>query len=778
MNEPVYTSAAGQAAAGTRPVLNMELAELSVEGMTCASCVNRVERALGKVEGVVEASVNLATERATVRYQPGLTQETLEAAVRKAGYEVRQVSAAQKRDEVEREARAAELQSLRRDLLVAVIFTVPLFIIDMGSMLIPALHAWLESWLPMQTKAYVLFALASVVQFGPGRRFYRHGVPALLRGAPDMNSLVVLGTSAAYGYSVVATFFPHWLPAGTAHLYFEASAVIITLILLGRWFEARAKGRTGEAIRSLMALQPPTARVIRDGAEVELDVAQVRPGDVVVVRPGERLPVDGVVVEGSSFVDESMISGEPMPVAKEQGAEVVGGTVNTTGTFRFSASKVGSDTVLAQIISMVEAAQGAKLPIQALVDKVVAWFVPAVMAVATLTFVVWLVFGPEPALSFALVNMVAVLIIACPCAMGLATPTSIMVGTGKAAEMGVLFRNGVALQSVGSADVVVLDKTGTLTEGRPELTDVLLDPQARLDERTVLSLVAGVESTSEHPVAGAIVRGAVQRGASAAPTSGFEAVPGYGVTAVADGYRVYVGAERYMTKVGAGTGALSAEAEKLAAKGRTPMYVALAPVGEDAAMPTVQALLAVADPIKASTPAAVEALKQLGLRVVMLTGDARLTAEAIGAQLGIDEVVAEVLPGDKAATVAAMQERGSKVAFVGDGINDAPALAQADVGLAIGTGTDVAIESADVVLMSGDLTGVPNAITLSRATLANIKQNLVWAFLYNTIGIPIAAGLLYLFGGPLMNPMLGGLAMSLSSVSVVTNALSLRRKKL
>src|SRR5690606_16747676 len=484
--------------------------------------------------------------------------------------------------------------------------------------------------------------------------------------------------------------------------------------------EARAKGRTGEAIRALMALQPPTARVVRNAAEVEVKVEEVRRGDILVVRPGERLPVDGVVVEGSSFVDESMITGEPMPVAKAAGAEVVGGTINTTGTFRFQAAKVGADTVLSQIVAMVQAAQGAKLPIQALVDKVVAWFVPAVMAVAALTFLAWLLFGPDPALTFALVNTVAVLIIACPCAMGLATPTSIMVGTGKAAELGVLFRNGVALQAVGAADVVVLDKTGTLTEGRPELTDVRLAPAAGLSERELLSLVAGVEAGSEHPVAGAVLRGAAARGASPAPVTGFEALPGYGVAGTVDGRRVHVGAARYMERLGAPLDALGAEVDALTGAGKTPLFVALAPDG--AAAPRVVALLAVADPIKPTTPAAIEALHALGLRVAMLTGDTRRTAEAIARQLGIDEVVAEVLPGDKAAEVARLQQAGDRVAFVGDGINDAPALAQADVGVAIGTGTDVAIESADVVLMSGDLRGVPNAITLSRATLRNIKQ--------------------------------------------------------
>ena len=752
------------------PVLD---AQLSVEGMTCASCVARVERALGKLDGVVEANVNLATERATVRYRPGLAPELLEEAVRKAGYEVRRVYDERRLEDAEREARQAALSRLERDLIVAAAFTLPLFLMEMGAMLVPPLHDRLATWLPMTTRAYVMFALASVVQLGPGLRFYRLGVPALLRGAPDMNSLVVLGTTAAYGYSVVATFAPHWLPAGTAHVYYEASAVIVTLILLGRWFEARAKGRTGEAIRALMALQPPTARVVRNAAEVEVKVEEVRRGDILVVRPGERLPVDGVVVEGSSFVDESMITGEPMPVAKAAGAEVVGGTINTTGTFRFQAAKVGADTVLSQIVAMVQAAQGAKLPIQALVDKVVAWFVPAVMAVAALTFLAWLLFGPDPALTFALVNTVAVLIIACPCAMGLATPTSIMVGTGKAAELGVLFRNGVALQAVGAADVVVLDKTGTLTEGRPELTDVRLAPAAGLSERELLSLVAGVEAGSEHPVAGAVLRGAAARGASPAPVTGFEALPGYGVAGTVDGRRVHVGAARYMERLGAPLDALGAEVDALTGAGKTPLFVALAPDG--AAAPRVVALLAVADPIKPTTPAAIEALHALGLRVAMLTGDTRRTAEAIARQLGIDEVVAEVLPGDKAAEVARLQQAGDRVAFVGDGINDAPALAQADVGVAIGTGTDVAIESADVVLMSGDLRGVPNAITLSRATLRNIKQNLFWAFAYNVLLIPVAAGVLYPAFGVLLSPMIAAAAMGLSSVFVVSNALRLKR---
>ncbi len=769
-------------------------AELSVEGMTCASCVARVERALNKLDGVVETSVNLATERATVRFRPGVPLGRLEEAVRNAGYEVRQVADGQQREQVEREARDHATLALKRDLLIAAIFTLPLFIADMGAMLVPPFGAWLEQAVPFQTQALIMFALASVVQFGPGRRFYRYGVPALLKGAPDMNSLVVLGTSAAYGYSLVATFWPSLLPAGTAHLYYEASAVIITLILLGRYFEARAKGRTGDAIRSLMALQPPTARVLRGSAEVEVDVAELRRGDLIVVRPGERLPVDGVVVEGSSYVDESMISGEPMPLAKAPGATVVGGTMNTTGSFRFQASKVGADTVLAQIIAMVEAAQGGKLPIQALVDKVVSYFVPGVMLAAALTFVIWLWAGPEPALTFALVNMVAVLIIACPCAMGLATPTSIMVGTGRAAELGVLFRDGAALQGVGAADVVAVDKTGTLTEGRPQLTDLHLftsgEQTAPADQRAggvqrsedeLLALIAAAEAGSEHPVAGAIVRAATERGLALPPSREFEAVPGYGVNAIVQTVEtvatvgevtVFVGAERYFELLDVDLGDLTTIGAELAALGKTPMYAGVREHAGGAIQPA--AVMAVSDPIKASSPAAIAELHRLGLRVVMITGDDRRTAEAIAAQLGIDEVQAEVLPGDKAAAVSALQEAGQRVAFVGDGINDAPALAQADVGLAIGTGTDVAIESADVVLMSGDLGGVPNAVALSRATLNNIKQNLFWAFAYNVVLIPVAAGVLYPAFGLLLSPMIAAGAMGLSSVFVVSNALRLK----
>jgi Cu+-exporting ATPase len=615
-----------------------------------------------------------------------------------------------------------------------------------------------QSWI-------IQFVLASLVLFGPGLRFFRKGVPALLRGAPDMNSLVVLGTAAAWGYSVVATFLPGALPAGTANVYYEAAAVITTLILLGRYLEARAKGRTSEAIRRLVGLQPKTARVVRDGRTLDLPLAEVLAGDIVLVRPGEKVPVDGEVVEGSSFVDEAMITGEPVPVAKGVGAEVVGGTINKTGSFSFRATRVGGETVLARIIRMVEQAQGAKLPIQALVDRVTAWFVPAVMAVSAATFLVWLALGPGPALAFALVNAVAVLIIACPCAMGLATPTSIMVGTGRAAEFGVLFRKGDALQTLRDAGVIALDKTGTLTQGRPELTD--FDTLDGCDRDEVRRLVASVEARSEHPIAEAIVAAASARGLALPSAETFEAMPGHGVAASVGGRHVAIGADRYMRTLGHDPSAFAAAARRLGEDGKSPLYAAI-----DGRL---AAIIAVSDPVKPSTPEAIRALHRLGLKVAMVTGDNRGTAEAIARRLGIDEVVAEVLPEGKVEAVKRLGTGGRRVAFVGDGINDAPALAAADVGIAIGTGTDIAIESADLVLMSGDLRGVANAIALSQATIRNIKQNLFWAFAYNAALIPVAAGALYPAQGWLLSPILAAGAMALSSVFVLANALRLRR---
>lgn len=750
-------------AAGYAP--RTETFVLNVDGMTCASCVGRVERVLRATPGVLEASVNLAAGSATVRVAEGATSPaSLAAAIGKAGYEARIAGGDAKEREQRMDARDHEAAELRRNLLVAAVLTLPVFVLDMGSHLVPAFHHWLLGIASQQTIHVVLFVMASLVLFGPGRQFHLKGWPALFRFAPDMNSLVALGTSAAWVYSVVATFAPGLLPAGAANVYFEAAAVIVTLILLGRWLEARARGRTSAAITSLLQLQAKTARVVRDGVETDVDIAQVAVGDVVRVRPGEKIPVDGEILEGSSYVDESMITGEPVPAARGEGDAVVGGAINRTGSFTFRATGVGASTLLARIVRMVEEAQGDKLPIQALVDRVTLWFVPAVMAAAAATFLVWLVFGPQPALALAVVNAVAVLIIACPCAMGLATPTSIMVGSGKAAEMGILFRRGEALQGLRDASIVALDKTGTLTLGRPELTDLVTAPGFVRGE--VLAAAGAVETASEHPIAEAIVAAARRENQTLPAATGFDARPGYGVTAVVDGARIAVGADRLMRELGIDVSGFHAAATAMGSEGKTPLYAAI-----DGRL---AAILAVADPVKETTPAAIRALHARGLRVAMITGDNERTARAVARRLGIDEVVAEVLPGGKADAIKGLQRQGARVAFVGDGINDAPALAQADVGIAIGAGADIAIESAEVVLMSGDLRGVVNALALSRATMANIRQNLVWAFAYNTALIPVAAGVLYPVWGIQLSPVFAALAMALSSVSVLTNALRLR----
>ncbi len=735
---------------------------LDIQGMSCASCVGRVENALTAGQGVLSASVNLAAETATVRFATGsTTSEAIAALATAAGYPATVRTAAQAEPE---DRKAEEARTLARRTGVAAILALPVFILEMGAHVIPGMHDLIAGTIGLDASHYLQFLLTTIVLLGPGRQFYTKGFPALFRGAPDMNSLVALGTTAAYGYSLVATFAPSVLPSGTANVYYEAAAVIVVLILLGRFLEARAKGRTGEAIRKLVGLQARTARVERDGEVVELPIDSIAVGDIVHVRPGEKIPADGVVLTGHSYVDESMITGEPVPVEKVEDTAVVGGTVNGAGALTFRAEKIGADTMLAQIIQMVEQAQGAKLPIQGLVDRITLWFVPAVMAVAAVTVLVWLLFGPDPALSLALVAGVSVLIIACPCAMGLATPTSIMVGTGRAAEMGVLFRKGDALQLLQETTVVAVDKTGTLTEGRPELTDLSLADGQSEDE--VLRLIAAVEATSEHPIAAAITRAAESRGLTLPKPEDFASITGYGVQATVDGRRVLIGADRLMIREGIGIGDLTDHAADLAARGKTPLYAAVD--GQ------IAAVIAVADPVKPSTPTAIAALHHLGLKVAMITGDNRATAQVIAEQLGIDHVVAEVLPEGKVAALDTLREGGGKLAFVGDGINDAPALAAADVGIAIGTGTDIAIEAADVVLMSGDLTGVVNAFDISQRTMRNIRQNLFWAFGYNTVLIPVAAGVLHPFGGPLLSPVLAAGAMALSSVFVLSNALRLR----
>jgi Cu+-exporting ATPase len=744
--------------AGYEPVVDDF--ELGVRGMTCASCVAHVEKALRETPGVISASVNLATERASVRALKGpRTLENLRHAVVEAGYEAEEVaSGAQTSDR-----RAEEEQALLRRLWLAAALTLPVFLLEMAGHVVPAAHEWIMANIGHDNAQYAAFALTTLLLLGPGRIFYLKGVPALLRGAPDMNALVAVGTASAYLYSVVATFAANVLPPGAANVYYESACVIVTLILSGRWLEARAKGRAAGAIAALAKLAPRVAHVERDGATVDVATDEVRVGDVLLVRPGEKIPTDGVVVRGESYVDESMITGEPAPVAKAEGAEVTGATLNTTGAFAFKATRVGADTFLAGVIRMVEDAQGAKLPIQALVDRVTGIFVPVVFALAGVTFALWMILGPEPRLAYALVNAVAVLIVACPCAMGLATPAAIMTGTGRGAELGVLFRKGEALQSLRDVTLIAFDKTGTLTQGKPRLTD--LASARGVDERDALRLVASVEAMSEHPVARALRTAAEERGLALSPCSDFAAVPGMGARGVVEGKRVEVGAERYMASLGVDTSVFAQTASELAESGKTALYAAI----DD----KLAAVLSVADAVKETSAAAIAALHALGVETAMITGDQERPAQAIARKVGIDRIVAGVLPDGKVAAVRALRET-HKVAFVGDGVNDAPALAAADVGLAIGTGTDVAIEAADVVLMSGDLAKVPAAVALSRATMRNIKQNLFWAFGYNQLLIPVAMGALYPFSGVLMSPMLAAGAMALSSVFVVSNALRLR----
>lgn len=736
--------------------------ELAISGMSCASCVGRVERALARVPGVREASVNLASERATIIGWADPTE--LAAAIEAAGYDAKVLDAEPRTDERQEQA-DAERRGLRRDLILAAALGLPVIVAEMGSHLIPGFHHLIDGLIGTRLNWILQAALTSLVLFVPGLRFYRKGLPALFRCAPDMNSLVALGTLSAYLYSLISTFFPFLLPAGTVTVYFEAAASIVVLILLGRFLESQAKGRTSAAIRRLIRQQPKTAR-LRRGTEVrEIPVAEVSVGDIIEVRPGERIPVDGELIEGESHVDEAMISGEAIPVHKRVGSPVIGGTINQTGAFAFRTAAVGSATVLAQIIRMVEQAQASKLPIQAAVDRITMWFVPAVIGASLLTFALWLLLAPAPALSLALVNAVSVLIIACPCAMGLATPTAIMVASGRGAELGVLLRRGEALQKLRDVRVVALDKTGTLTEGRPVLTD--LEVAQGFTRAEVLPLIAAVEARSEHPVARAIVEAAQGEGAILPQITSFESVTGLGVRAEVQGRAVVIGSERFITAQGVEPGELAGVANRLAREGKTPLYAAL-----DGRL---AAVLAVSDPIKAEAGPAIAALRAQGLSVAMITGDHRSTAEAIGRAAGIDEIVAEVQPGGKLDALRRLREEHGAVAFVGDGINDAPALAEADVGIAIGTGTDIAIAAADVVLMSGNPLGVPDAIALSRATIRNIRQNLFWAFAYNAALIPVAAGALYPAWSLQLSPVFAAGAMAMSSVCVLGNALRLRR---
>jgi len=745
-------------------------AEIPIKSIMCAGCAGTIERVLLAKIGVIQAAMNMATLRAKVEYLPTeIGLEELCAALESSGYEVirpvfagSEPAAGQASDDIESRIRERELRDLRTKFFIALALSLVVFVGSMGS-LFSFVPGFLQSPL-------LLWVLTTPVQFWLGARFYRGAWAALKHGRADMNTLVAVGTSAAYLHSIAVTLAPNIFAHGMygRHVYFDTSAVIITLILLGRFLEARAKGRASEAMKRLLGLQPKTARVIRGGNETDIPLAEVHPGDLVVVRPGERIPVDGTIVKGSSAVDESMITGESIPVEKNAGDEVIGATMNKNGSFTFRALKVGRETVLARIVRLVQDAQGSKAPIQRLADVIAGWFVPAVIGLAVLTFVVWMIFGPRPALNLALLNFVAVMIIACPCALGLATPTAIMVGTGKGAEYGILIRNGESLETASKLTTIVFDKTGTLTEGRPVVTDVMPGPDWSRAE--LLRLAAGAEWGSEHPLAEAVVAAAKTPGVVVPPASDFRSLPGLGLEARVEGRAVLMGNAALMAQRGVDIAEWTGLVENLASQGKTTVYIGVdgRPAG----------ILAAADPLKSKSVAAVARLKDMGLEVVMLTGDHRRTAEAIAQAAGFKLFIAELRPGDKTAEIRKLQKAGKKVAMVGDGINDAPALAAADVGVAIGSGTDVAMEAADITLIGDDLHGVAKAIELSRRTIRTIRQNLFWAFIYNVIGIPVAAGALYPFFGVLLNPMIASAAMAFSSVSVVTNSLRLRRVRL
>ncbi len=738
-----------------------------VGGMTCASCVARVEEALSSVHGVLSASVNLASEKATVEYLEGTQLADMKRAVKDAGYELGpEVQALEDATTVSQR----EIRALRNRFIIAAILAAAVMVLGFSS--------------PFAGRPYLLWALATPVQFWAGLRFYRGAWGALKHKTSDMNTLIAVGTSVAYLYSAIAVVFPGLFTTDLLepHLYFDTSAMIITLILLGRFLEARARGQTSEALKRLIGLQPKTALVVREGEQKEISIEDVRVGDLILVRPGERIPVDGVVRDGYSSVDESMITGESIPVEKKVGDEVIGATINKTGSFQFEATKVGKDTTLARIVKMVEEAQGSKAPIQRLVDVIASYFVPTVIGIGIITFIVWYLVGPAPALTSALLNFVAVLVIACPCALGLATPTAIIVGTGKGAEHGVLIKNSEALERAHRINTILLDKTGTLTRGDPVVTDVIAAPFSSPDE--VLRLAASAEHSSEHPLGEAVIKAATEKKLDLTTSSDFSAIPGQGVEALVDGKKLLLGNVKLMEERGFSLGGLEQRTADLLEQGKTVMFL-----GWDS---QVAGIIALADTLKPGARDTIQTLRKMSIEPAMLTGDNRRTAEAIAQEAGIDRVLAEVLPEHKAGEVKKLQQEGNVVAMVGDGINDAPALAQADVGIAIGTGTDVAMETGDITLISGDLMGLVTAISLSKRTMRTIKQNLFWAFAYNTALIPVAAGVLYLVFGKssvpsglhfilgehgFLNPMLAAAAMAASSITVVSNSLRLRRFK-
>lgn len=750
--------------AGYKAIIETVQRTLKIEGMTCASCAKSVERVTRKLEGVVGADVNLATEKLTINYQPSkIRVSDIMKAIEKAGY---RSSSEEELVDTDRDSKAEEIRSLWLRFLISLIATLPLLYISMGHMMGLSLPKFIDPMINPGTFAIGQLILTIPVVIA-GYRYYIVGFKTLFKGSPNMDSLIAIGTSAAVIYGIYAII--KILQGDTAYameLYFESAAVILTLITLGKYFETVSKGKTSEAIKKLMGLAPKTATIIRNDHETEIPIDEVEVGDIIVVRPGEKMPVDGIVVKGTTSVDESMLTGESIPVEKNTGDNIIGASINKNGSIQYRATKVGKDTALAQIIKLVEDAQGSKAPIAKLADVISGYFVPIVIALAVLAGLGWFIIGGESA-TFALTIFISVLVIACPCALGLATPTAIMVGTGKGAEHGVLIKSGEALEVAHRIDTLVFDKTGTITEGKPRVTDIYT--VEGITKEMLLVLSASAEKGSEHPLGEAIVNYANEKGLTTKQALDFKAIPGHGIEVTIDGMHVLLGNRKLMADRDVSLNKLEEVSDRLANEGKTPMYIAIDN--------NIAGIIAVADTVKDTSKKAIENLHKMGIKVAMITGDNRRTADAIAKQVGIDRVLSEVLPEDKADEIQKLQSEGNKVAMVGDGINDAPALARADIGIAIGSGTDVAMESADIVLMRSDLMDVVTSIQLSRSTIRNIKENLFWAFAYNTIGIPIAMGILHIFGGPLLNPMIAGAAMSLSSVSVVTNALRLKRFK-